>query len=66
VGLAIWIEAGMKRGTTVTLARKRLRELHVGRGAARRALRALESAGLVVVNRSTGRAPRVTLLAPSE
>ena len=64
LGLALWVEAGMKRSGIVTLSRAVRLRLGVGRNATTRSLRALEAASLVKVERHPGRAPRVTILAP--
>jgi hypothetical protein len=62
VGNALWFLAGVKRKRTVTLSSRPLRELGVKRHAVYRALRALEKAGLVSVERHPGRQPVVTIL----
>lgn len=63
VGLALWYRSGVMKGDrTVVLSSKNLRGFGLTRNTARRGLRDLEAAGLVAVDRHTGRAPRVTLL----
>ena len=62
VGVVLWILAGIKRTGTVALGARHLRSLGVDRHATYRALRRLEKAGLVVVQRRAGCAPKVTLL----
>ena len=64
--LAIWDRSKLEgRGVPVTLPNAfALDPWGVGRHAKGRALRALEGAGLIAVGRSTGRAPRITLLDP--
>jgi hypothetical protein len=59
VGLVVWREAGCRKVRTVPL---NLSALVVPRRTAQRGLIALESAGLVSVNRRKGRPPLVTLL----
>jgi hypothetical protein len=61
VGLWLWREAGCKRNRTVKVCQGAM-GLHVSRYAARRALRFLESAGLVKINRRPGCGLEVTLL----
>ena len=62
VGLALWLEAGLRRSSTIALRPKHRDALGVDRHAARRALLEMEAAGLVRVARAPGRAPTVTLL----
>jgi hypothetical protein len=47
--------------TTVPLSNGRLTKLGISRETKRRALRRLEKAGLITVERHSGRSPRVTL-----
>jgi hypothetical protein len=61
VALCLWREAGRRRRRTVTLSLTRA-GLGVREAAARRALRSLETAGLVTVLRKPGRGLEVTLL----
>jgi DNA-binding transcriptional ArsR family regulator len=60
VSLALWRKAGMRRRRTVKLCLGRV-GLGVSKQAARRAVRALEQAGLVTVRRLPGRGLEVTL-----
>ena len=55
-------EVGVEKSQTVKLCHKRLREFGVEKDAASRALRALEGAGLVQVERPPGKSPIVTVL----
>jgi hypothetical protein len=62
VGLAIWYLAGMRRSHIVRMMRSALTAFNVGRKAGYSGLAALEEAGLIRVNRHTGRLPLVELL----
>ena len=62
VGIALWFLAGLKKVGTVTLSSSVLEDLGVSRFSGYRALQALESAGLISVDRHTGRNPLVTIL----
>ena len=62
VGLAIWFQRGLKKRETVTLTGSVLNQLGVSRHAKYRALAALEKAGLVRVERRTGKNPTVEIL----
>jgi DNA-binding transcriptional ArsR family regulator len=63
VGVVLWHLAGLKRKPTVALSLSSLdEEMGIQRDAARRALSALEEAGLVSVERHAGRKPIVTIL----
>lgn len=62
VALALWFEAGLRKSHTVQLRPKHLRALGTDRHAVRRALLAMEGAGLVTVTRAPGRAHVVTIL----
>ena len=63
VALALWHISGLNRqAKTVVLTGKVLRELGVERHAGYRGLEALETAGLVAVDRHPGRRPVVTIL----
>jgi DNA-binding MarR family transcriptional regulator len=67
VALAIWYLAGRSKCRTVKLTRQVLSRFGVLPDANRRALQRLESAALVTVKRSPGRAPIVTIeAAPRE
>lgn len=61
VALVIRFLDGFERTGVVVLSPARLWELKVSRHAGYRALAALQSAGLVAVERHQGRAPRVTI-----
>ena len=61
VALAIWFKAGATKCPTVRLGRALLVKVSVSRKAGYRGLAALESAGLVVVERHPGRCPVVTI-----
>src|SRR5205807_1114008 len=63
VGIAIWQRAGIERTGTIRFAMTRLRSMGISRSSACRGLTALERVGLVKVDRHTGRAPVVTLIA---
>src|SRR5215468_5398788 len=63
LSLALWREAGYRRRRTVSVSLSRA-GLGVNEQAARRALRALQAAGLVSVLRKPGRKLEVTLLEP--
>jgi hypothetical protein len=62
VGIVLWFLAGFKKGGTVTLSSSVLRDLGVTRESKYRGLKELESAGLISVDRHTGRNPVVTIL----
>ena len=59
VGIRLWFLAGLNRSSTVTLAG--MAEFGVTRWSAQRALKDLEQAGLVAVERRAGRKPIVTI-----
>jgi hypothetical protein len=61
VALALWYLAGLTSSKTMALTNGPLRDLGIDRYAKRRGLAALESAGLVAVERKPGRNPVVTL-----
>lgn len=62
VAVVLWLWAGIRRSSSGPLSSFRLRALGVSRFAGYRALRSLELAGLVTVERHRGRNPIVTLL----
>ncbi len=62
VSIWLWHRARMKKRNPVTLNQSRMEHLGVKRHAASRALRQLEDAGLVSVERGQGRNPVVTIL----
>ena len=61
VGIALWWSHGME-GSPVVLTRRKRADFAVSRSSLSRALAAMEKAGLVEVERHTGRAPRVRML----
>jgi hypothetical protein len=61
VGVAVWFEAGCRNARSVPITLARLTRLGMSRDAASRAVRRLESAGLVAVDRPRGRGLVVTL-----
>jgi hypothetical protein len=62
VAVALWFLKGVKQGNVIKLNGTTLRLLGVHRQAGYSALKRLESAGLVTVERATGRNPIVTIL----
>ncbi len=62
IGVALWFWAGIKRSARVSLSVGQLSKLGISRWSVYRALGALESAGLVVVDRQSGRHPVVMIL----
>jgi DNA-binding MarR family transcriptional regulator len=62
VGIALWLQRGMRRSDRVTLPTARLTELGLDRYAVARALTRLEAAGLVTISRRRGRKAVVTIL----
>ena len=62
VAIVLWFWAGIKKSRTVLLSNKTLKELGVSRYAKKRALTALEDAGLITVKNQKGRAPVVTII----
>jgi DNA-binding transcriptional ArsR family regulator len=62
VGIALWRLAGATKSQTILLSTTEVVPLGVDRNAKSRALRVLEQAGLVSVERRPGRLPRVTIL----
>ncbi len=62
VGMAIWFRTGCRPDRKyVSVCNSTLKRFGVSRTAGYRALRALEQAGLITVERHRGRCPRVTL-----
>jgi hypothetical protein len=61
VAIAIWHLHRLEKSPVVALTPAKLRRFGVHRNTAIASLERLESAGLVSVKRSTGRAPRVTV-----
>ena len=65
VGIALWLESGLRKSGVVALSQQRLRDLSVERHAGYRGLSRLEQADLVDVQRHPGRLSRVTLRRPN-
>ena len=61
VSLALWWHHGMAKGKPFKLTRKALEYFNVERDAVGKALTQLEHAGLVQVERSSGRRPTITI-----
>lgn len=64
VGVALWLRSGVEKSNRVKLPQKLMREFGVDRHAVYRGLRHLEDAGLVSVDRRSGRLARVTIRFP--
>jgi DNA-binding transcriptional ArsR family regulator len=62
VGLALWHLKGLRRDNSFLVSNLMLQEWGIQPDAKRRALRALEKAGLITVERRGKRSPRVTLV----
>ena len=63
VALAVWTEASMKkRRTAVPISSRVFARFGVGKDAGRLGLNKLEAAGLIRVERHSGRCPRVDIL----
>jgi hypothetical protein len=62
VGLLLWFRCGCEKCRTVRLTRGHRELFGLGRHSVYRALKALEGAGLVQVQRHRGRCPVVTIL----
>ena len=62
VGLCIWRLLGAMKSDTISFGSSDLRQLGIDRATKSRALRALESAGLIRVDHQPGRFPKVTVL----
>jgi hypothetical protein len=62
VGLALWHLRGLRKSDTFIVSNVMLRDWGIQPDAKRRALRTLEGAGLIRVDRRTKRSPRVTLI----
>ena len=63
VGIALWLEAGLRNAAVVPLSNLTGRYFGLDRNAKYRGLDWLEQAGLISVERKLGRAPMVTLYA---
>jgi hypothetical protein len=64
VGLALWRLAGAVKSNAIRLSNAEVEALGIDRNAKSRAIRDLERAGLITVERRPGCAPRVTILRP--
>ncbi len=62
VGLALWHLKGLRRSNSFTVSNLMVEEWKIRPDAKRRALRKLEKAGLITVERRGKRSPRVTLV----
>jgi len=62
VGLALWHLKGLRRSNSFTVSNLMLEEWGILSDAKSRALRKLEKAGLIIVERQGKRSPRVTLV----
>jgi hypothetical protein len=62
VGLALWHLKGLRRSNSFTISNLMVEEWKIRPDAKRRALRKLEKAGLITVERQGKRSPRVTLV----
>jgi hypothetical protein len=62
VGLALWHIKGLRKTDSFIVSNLMLQEWEIQADAKRRALRALERAGLVEIERRGKRSPRVTLV----
>jgi DNA-binding transcriptional regulator YhcF (GntR family) len=60
--LLLWFEAGCRKSRTVPFNRARAAEFRLSPDTMSRALRQLETAGLVSIQRPPGRCLRVTIL----
>jgi DNA-binding transcriptional ArsR family regulator len=64
VGLALWFLRGLKRSNSFAVSNLMMQEWDVLPDAKSRALRKLEKAGLITIERRGKRSPRVTLVMP--
>lgn len=62
VAIMLWYYSGVSRSSTVIVSGLKLKEWGIHRLAAHRALKWLEEAGLVSVERCGNKSPRVTIL----
>jgi hypothetical protein len=62
VGFGLWFLRGLRRSNSFTVSNLMMQEWGVQRDAKARALRALEKAGLITIERRGKRSPRVTLV----
>jgi DNA-binding MarR family transcriptional regulator len=65
VGLALWHLKGLRRSHSFELSNLMVREWGIQPDAKARALRKLEKAGLITIERRRKRSPRVTLVLPN-
>ena len=66
VGIVIWFRVGLCQSKTITLTTTILTLFGVDRHAKRRSLVSLEKAGLISVDRRTGKNPTITVIEVSE
>jgi len=66
VGLGLWFLRGLKRSDSVVVSNLMLEDFGVLPDAKNRALRKLEKAGLIAVERKGKRSPLVTLIVPKD
>jgi hypothetical protein len=66
VGIALWFRRGIEGNVSIKLSNALLRVFGVDRHAKGRALRQLESHGLIAVSRRPGSSPAVTILQASQ
>ncbi len=62
VGIAIWFTASLEKSATVPLSNVAGLPFGLDRNAKYRALKWLEKAGLILVERKLGRSPKITIL----
>lgn len=62
VGLCLWFLRGLRRSDSFIVSNLFMQALGVSPDAKRRALRKLESAGLIIIEQKGKRSPRVTLV----
>ena len=62
IGLALWRLAGATKSMTIRLSNSEVAALGIDRNAKSRALRHLEQAGLITIERQTDCSPRVKIL----
>jgi DNA-binding transcriptional ArsR family regulator len=62
VGLGLWFLRGLRHSNSFAVSNLMMREWGVQPDAKSRALRALEQAGLIIIERREKRSPRVTLV----
>jgi hypothetical protein len=62
IGFVLWYLCGLRKSDTVILANGLLEEIHVGRKAKYRGLKALAGAGLIAVEERKDRNPSVTIV----